>query len=349
MGVSFVAPHAGESPSGGITLVCAFSRRPDTQLRSPAVSSRGIRKPGGSMRISTFVSIAATAVVPAAAFAAETQGGHGKPEPPMAGIHWAKDVQPAAKRGGGSPNLTWHGGNIMDSAVVATIFWGPSWQNKDFASDKMSGLDTFYLGLIGSGYAHTNTEYKDGDTFVGTTVTFESSYVDINPVTKGAGTRTGPVLDEVCKVIPDPVANGYYAVYIDQPRGRAGYCAWHSAGTCGTTPVQFAFFFNLDGDAGCDPQDSSGLHSQGLSALANVSGHEWSEMMTDPRLDAWYDSSGAENSDKCACAFGSPLITLANQSQWKIQGNWSNAAYDAGDGYPNRDGLRGCIDGGVFP
>ena len=58
--------------------------------------------------------------------------------------------------------------------------------------------------------------------------------------------------------------------------------------------MQFAFFFDLDGDAGCDP-DTSGLHSQGLAALANVSAHELSEARTDPASPgAWYDSSGAE-------------------------------------------------------
>ena len=84
-----------------------------------------------------------------------------------------------------------------------------------------------------------------------------------------------------------PVANGYYPVYVDTPRGHAGFCAWHSAGSCNGTPVQFAFFFNLDGDAGCDPGGSYGSYenghtnSQGLGALANVSGHELSEAVFD--------------------------------------------------------------------
>src|SRR5262245_10652757 len=138
------------------------------------------------------------------------------------------------------------------------------------------------------------------------------------------------------------------SVYVDTPRGHAGFCAWHSAGYCNGTPVQFAFFFNLDGDPGCDPQDTSGLHSQGLAALANVSGHELSEARTDPRLNAWYDSSGQENADKCAWSFGTPLLTFSNNSQWKIQGNWSNIAYIGGSGYANRSGQKGCIDGGNF-
>ena len=65
--------------------------------------------------------------------------------------------------------------------------------------------------------------------------------------------------------------------------------------------MQFAYFFKLDGDAGCDPGDTSGLHSQGFAAIANVSAHELSEARTDPaNPGAWYDASGEENGDKCA-------------------------------------------------
>ena len=157
--------------------------------------------------------------------------------------------------------------------------------------------------------------------------------------------KTSDVLAEVCAAVPNPVPNGYYAVYVDARRAHARYCAWHSYGDCSGVPVEFGFFFNLDGDAGCDPEDTSGLHSQGLAALANVSGHELSETMTDPSFAGWYDSKGAENADKCAWTFGAPLLTFSNGSQWKVQGNWSNAAYTAGTGYPNRSGQAGCIGG----
>jgi len=140
-------------------------------------------------------------------------------------------------------------------------------------------------------------------------------------------------------------SNGYYAVYIDAPRAHAGYCAWHSAGSCGGVPIQFAFFFNLDGDPGCDPQSTISSQSQGLAALANVTGHELSEARNDPRLDAWYDSSGAENADKCSWTFGGPSVAFSNGTNWKIQGNWSNYAYDHNSGYPNRSGQNGCVDG----
>src|SRR5262249_38252008 len=72
------------------------------------------------------------------------------------------------------------------------------------------------------------------------------------------------------------------------------------------------------------------------------------ETLTDQHIDAWFDSTGGENSDKCAWAFGTPLLSFSNKSQWKIQGNWSNRAFDTNTGYPNRSGQNGCIDGGNF-
>ena len=240
--------------------------------------------------------------------------------------------------------MTYHGGKIMPTAVIGTIFWGTSWGS--YSGDKITGIDSYYTGWSGSNYAKASDEYTGTNGQVGPTSTYTGHHIDSTAASGGANTST--ILAEVCKVIPSPdtSGNGYYAVYTDLPRGNAGYCAWHSAGSCGGTPVQFAFFWKLDGDAGCDPSDTSGLHSQGLAALANVSGHELSEARSDPASPgAWYDSSGNENGDKCAWTFGAPLVAFTNGTQWKIQGEWSNAAYTAGTGYPNSSGQKGCLSG----
>jgi hypothetical protein len=39
------------------------------------------------------------------------------------------------------------------------------------------------------------------------------------------------------------------------------------------------------------------------------------------------------------------LVTFSDGGQWKIQGEWSNAAYNAGTGYADSSGLKGCLDG----
>jgi hypothetical protein len=239
--------------------------------------------------------------------------------------------------------MTNHGGPVLTSSATQAIFWGPKWANSSFPGDKITGIDTWYKGFGGSNYAATNVEYSGSNGTVTKSSTYGGHLIDTS--TASGGGSTNAILAEVAKTITSPVSNGYYAVYTDLPRGNAGYCAWHSYGSVRGTPVQFAFFWSLDGDPGCDPQDSSGLHSQGLAALANVSGHELSEATTDPALNAWYDGSGAENGDKCAWTFGGALATLSNGSQWKIQGEWSNAAYTAGTGYPNSSGQKGCLGG----
>jgi hypothetical protein len=258
-------------------------------------------------------------------------------EPPKRGIHWAK----GHARSGGSPDMIWHSGAIMTTTATSAIFWGPSWVTGP--GDKISGMDTWYSGFGNSNYAGTSDEYTGTNGQVTSTVIYGGHFMD--STTASGGSKTSAILAEVCKVVPSPVANGYYAVYTDIPRGHSGYCAYHSYGSCGATPVQFAFFWKMDGDAGCDPQSTVAGESQGLAAIANVSGHELSEARTDPRNGGWYDSSGQENGDKCAWTFNVPYVTFSNGSKWKVQGEWSNNAYNSGTGYPNSSGQKGCLDG----
>ena len=277
-------------------------------------------------------------------------------EPPKLGLHWSRDFDPNPRASDDAKNeaqtrqrtrnanMTYHGGKIMPTSVTGAIFWGTSWGS--YSGDKITGMDKWYTGYNVSDYAATVDEYAGSNGQVSDTSSYSGHHIDTS-ASQGGGS-TSAILAEVCKVItnPDKSGNGYYAVYSDTPRGNAGYCAYHSYGTCGGTPVQFAYFFKLDGDAGCDPQDASGLHSQSLAAIANVSGHELSEARSDPASPgAWYDGSGAENGDKCAWTFGAPLVTFSNGTEWKIQGEWSNAAYTAGTGYTNSSGQKGCLSG----
>jgi hypothetical protein len=271
-------------------------------------------------------------------------------EPPMRGIHWARGQQPANAHGS-NPDMSWHGGPIIVTAQTAAIFWGTNWSNPNFVADKITGLDSWYKGVGGSAYGATVDEYTGtGSTQVSDTISYIGHQVDTSPAPSHAP-KTSEILNEVCKVIPAAqlASNGYYAVYVDTPRAHTGYCAWHSAGSCGNTPVQFAFFFNLDGDGGCDPESTITSESQGLAALANVTGHELSEARSDPQLNAWYDSSGEENADKCAWTFGGASVAFSNKTNWKIQGNWSNYAYDHNTGYANSSGQKGCVDGTNVP
>ena len=301
--------------------------------------------------VALSVGVAAAAVVPSAAGAfpsstgvAGTPGAPGNASnagPPEGLVHPRGD---AGSRTHQSPNMTYHGGKIMTTAVTQAIFWGTSWAT--YTGDEMTGIDAFYRGMSGSNYAKTVDEYTGTNGTVGPFTSYDGHLLDTSAASGGGSTSA--ILAEVQKEItnPDPSGNGYYPVYTDLPRGRAGYCAWHSYGTVNGTPVQFAFFWKLDGDPGCDPQSGVTGQSEGLAASANVSAHELSEARSDPASPgAWYDSSGSENGDKCAWTFNVPSVSFPNGTTWKLQGEWSNAAYSAGTGYPNSSGQGGCLDG----
>jgi hypothetical protein len=272
-----------------------------------------------------------------------------KGEPPILGPHWARG---AHKRAATTNNdLIFHGGPILRSASVQAIFWGSSWGTSP--GDKIKGMNAFYEGEGGTKYAATLDEYTGSNGQVGSSLTYLGTITDTTSAPQNPS--TSQVLAEVCRRIANPRSNGYYPVYIDHKR-KGGFCAYHSSGSCGGVEVQFGFFWDLDGDAGCDPQSTVSSESEGLQALANVSGHELSETRSDPRGNAWFAANGEENADECAWTFGGAFVDFNNSTypHWKIQGNWSNAANNGGTGYTtpqNGFGVagKGCVDGTNYP
>jgi hypothetical protein len=266
---------------------------------------------------------------------------NGANEPPGAHIFAAKG---GGKKGGGSPLMTYHGGPVLHTNTTTAIFWGSEWSSTSFQGDKVTGLDTFFGGLNKSSFASTSTEYTDGSGNVATSSTYHGHVFDLSTAPRRA-IQVSDAVAEACKVTNDnPDPNGVYFLYTSTGAGHVNYCAWHSHGTCSNgASVQVAYMPNIDGIAGCDPQDTTTSHSEGLAALVNVTSHEWSEAITDPALNAWYDSSGEENGDKCAWSFHND-VSVGGQ-QWKVQMEWSNAAYNAGTGYPNLSGQNGCLQG----
>jgi hypothetical protein len=267
------------------------------------------------------------------------QGLHGAPEH----LQLTKDAKPGG--GGSSALMTNHGGTVLTASKTMAIFWGSEWNTASFAGDKITGLDSFFSGWGGSNYAATCTEYSGTNGQVTSASTYLGHTIDATAAPTKALSTTSAVA-EACKIAgnnPDPAA--LYLIYTSTGAGHVSYCAWHSWGTCSNgAAIQVAYMPNIDGLAGCDPGDTWTTHSQGLAAVANVTAHELAETITDPRGAGWFDSGGAENGDKCAWSFAGP-VTLQNGSQWKLQMEWSNAAYTAGTGQPNGSGQKGCLQG----
>jgi hypothetical protein len=262
-------------------------------------------------------------------------GQRGAPEPKIA----ARREFAHHGGGGGSVLMTFHNGTVLTGNSTQAIFWG-DWSSP---GDKVTGLDTFFEGWSGSGMAGDSTEYSGTNGKVTTRSTYLGHVFDSSAAPSKALTVTGAVA-EACKMTNDnPDPSAVYFIYTSTGAGHVSYCAWHSYGTCSNgAPVQVAYMPNLDGLGSCDPGDTTTGHSQGLAALANVTSHELSEAITDPRGGGWFDASGGENGDKCAWSFHN-VVKLSNGSSWLLQMEWSNAAYTAGTGYPNLSGENGCL------
>jgi hypothetical protein len=271
---------------------------------------------------------------------------HGAPEH----LHLQKGAAAPSRSGNSNPLMTWHNGTVLTTNTTHAIFWGTQWGSASFAGDKIAGMDDFFAGFGGSNYAGTSTEYNDSSGQVTKTSTYTGHDLDLTAAPTKALSVSGAVA-EVCKVTSNsPDAKGVYFIFTATGAGHVSYCAWHSYGNCSNgAPVQVAYMPNIDGIAGCDPQDTYNTgHSQGLAALANVTAHELSEAITDPRNGGWYDASNGENGDKCAWSFHGPVL-LSNGTRWKLQMEWSNDAFSAGTGFLNRSGQKGCLQGECTP
>jgi hypothetical protein len=251
---------------------------------------------------------------------------------PQAIVLHKKDAHSLTRRGS---NMTYHNGPVLLANKTKAIFWGHSWPT--YSGDIISGIDSFFGGFGNSNYAGITTQYYQisggSQQFIGAGSTYLGHYIDGTTAPSNA-LSTSQVIAEACSATgnsPDPSA--LYLVYTDTTAGNANYCAYHTWGTCSNgKQVQAAYMPNITGVAGCDPGNNYNLSgSEGLRALANVTAHELSEAITDPRGSAWYDRQGAEIGDKCAWIFSGP-VTLSNGSVWQLQEEWSNAVTGCAQG-----------------
>lgn len=256
--------------------------------------------------------------------------------------------------------ISFHNGTILHSPNVQAVFWGSSWGS---STDKMPGAEQFLNALGGSDYLGIASQYLDnngpatGELYYSGHTMMDGTSYSLTP----DGSNSQAFYNALCSslsYVPD--SNTIYVVFADTPpgvdsNGKMTDCAWHSSFYCYRNggPKHWAtvsYIPNLDGISSCNPRDASTGHSSGLAAIANVTAHEIIETITNPYGTGWYDSedseicksgTNCEIADKCAWIFGDNT-QLLDGSEWKLQLEWSNKAYEANSGIPNRLGQYGC-------
>jgi hypothetical protein len=234
------------------------------------------------------------------------------------------------------------------------IFYG-NWNGSGSNTGATVSLVEHYVNSLGNTpYEHINSTYGDTTGNVSGNVTLGGTIFD----TGSQGTRlnnnrlSAIVTRSFSNGLPtDP--NGVYFVITASTVSERGFCSqfcgFHTRQTLNGVDIKWAFIGNTDRcPSACEIQ-STGPNSPatgvgGADGLINVLTHEQEEAISDPDLNAWFDSSGQENADKCNFNFGT--TTTCNGSNgctpsgaaagakfnqtfggndWMIQQNWENA------------------------
>jgi hypothetical protein len=118
-------------------------------------------------------------------------------------------------------------------------------------------------------------------------------------------------------LLPYDTSGVYFVLTSTNISESSGFCSrscgWHTSGTSSGRDIRFSFVGNANRCLnGCAAQTTSPNGNAGVDGMISVMAHELSETTTDPDLNAWFDSKGAENGDKCAWTFGHAQFQTAN-------------------------------------
>jgi hypothetical protein len=241
-----------------------------------------------------------------------------------------------------SPLMTLGTGTVLHTLKTQAIYWGPLWTNNAYTRDKITGMERFLNGYSNSSYAKLASEYGDK---IGPAVSVSTHLgYKIDGTAVPANPTPTELVSKICKLTNNsPDKDAIYLVYTPNKLVN-NVCGWHGWGNCANgKTILMAYIPDVDTPA-CSAKDTTTGNSSGLAAMANITAHELLETITNPRNNlSWMDASKSEIADKCNWVFPASLTRLTNGSRWKLQTQWSNAAYLKGSGMPNSAGQKGCV------
>jgi hypothetical protein len=257
-------------------------------------------------------------------------------------------------------NLTYHNGPVMHTNQSFAIYWlsGGSTPSANYTSlTNRYFTDVARASGASSNVYATDTQYYDntnGNITYG--ASFGGSYVDTAALPSSGctdrytsicltDTQLQAEIKRVVSLQGWPVGpSSVFFLFTGKGVGScidgtgstcsfSTYCAYHSNIGSGSSEILYANMPYADTvPAACD----GGQHPNGdeADATVNLVSHEHNEAITDPLGNAWYDSAGNENGDKCAWNFGTALGStgsgsynqVINGNDYYLQQEWSNAS-----------------------
>jgi hypothetical protein len=230
--------------------------------------------------------------------------------------------------------ITYHGGPVMLGTTKVYYIWYGNWAG----NSAVTILTDLAQNIGGSAYFNINSTYYNGSgTHVSNSVSYGGSTNDNYSQGKNLSDRA--IKNVVSSAIssgrlPNDTSAVYFVLTSSDVSARSGfctqYCGWHTYSTISGSNIKYSFVGNPDRcPSACEAQSSGPNGNAGADGMASIIAHELEEAVTDPNLNAWYTSGGAENADICAWTFGTTYASggaLANvhlgSRDYLIQQNW---------------------------
>ncbi|MEP6902433.1 MAG: hypothetical protein ABJA66_11830 [Actinomycetota bacterium] len=221
-----------------------------------------------------------------------------------------------------------HGGPVINTPTIYLIWYG-NW-NQTNGSDTPAGqqiIRDWANSIGGTPHFALNSSYSTSKPISGNVL--------YGGQTTDTGTRTRLTDNQIKNVVNNAITSGrlpydvngvYFLITSSNVTASSGfctqYCGWHTTGNLTNGKVRYSFVGNANRCiTSCAAQSTvSPNNNPGVDGSISVLTHELEEATTDPDLNAWYDSSGAENGDKCAWTFGHFQFQTTN-------GAWANLTF----------------------
>jgi hypothetical protein len=258
-------------------------------------------------------------------------------------INQAAHPQLGAPTPRASNGITYHGGPLIGTVGQPPVYVYLIWYGNWSGNSATTIITDLVQSIGGSPYYNINsTYYNASNAHVVNSITYGGSTTD--NYSHGTSLSDSAIKAVVTSAItsgrlPKNVNALYFVLTSQDVTASSGfctqYCGWHTHGTISGSNIKYSFVGNpARCISSCAAQTVGPNGNAGADGMASILAHELEETNTDPDLNAWFDSRGAENADKCAWTFGS-TTTLPGGAKYNmtlgarkylIQQNWVNAS-----------------------
>jgi hypothetical protein len=253
----------------------------------------------------------------------ENENGGQRLRPAGAGHGVVPDAGPTGQAVVTGNGINYNGGPVLKGTVNVYIVWYGNWNGAGSNTAATRAAIEHFIATIGSTPLEmVNTLYGDPTGNVSGQIAFGGSTI-VNSATNLTDARVQTQVNNAITsgALPRDTNAVYFVLSSSNINETSGfctqYCGWHTRATLGGSDIKYSFVGNPDRcPAGCEIQPTgpnSPAPNQGaIDGMENVISHELEEAISDPDLNAWFDSSGQENADKCNFNFGPTSTCNAN-------------------------------------